>query len=360
MVAPQVEIYAGGFEQMTNTPKVAIVILNWNGINYLRDFLPPIMASTWPNLDIVVGDNGSSDGSLEFLRTEYPAIKIIENKANYGFTGGYNRVLTQVRADYLILLNSDVEVLPNWIDPVITLMESDEQIAAAAPKIRSYHQKTHFEHAGAAGGFIDKLGYPFCRGRIFYEIEEDKGQYDVPGEIFWATGAALFIKKKYWDISGGFDETFFAHMEEIDLCWRLKNMGYKVMYCPQSVVYHVGGGTLNSENPFKTYLNFRNNLLLLKNNLPFWRAFFVINLRFWMDLIALFRFLAEGKRKDAWAISRAHQNFVRRLFSKKHNQSNIAPRQSKQLTGTYSRSIVWDFFVGKKTRFTDLEQQDLR
>jgi GT2 family glycosyltransferase len=343
---------------MIDTPKVAIVILNWNGIKYLRDFLPSIMASTWSNLDVVVGDNGSSDGSLDFLRNEYPSIKIIENKANYGFTGGYNRVLAQVQADYLILLNSDVEVMPNWIEPVIDLMENDEQIAVAAPKIRSYHQKTHFEHAGAAGGFIDKLGYPFCRGRIFYEIEEDRGQYDLPSEIFWATGAALFIKKKYWGLSGGFDETFFAHMEEIDLCWRLKNMGYKVMYCPQSVVYHVGGGTLNAENPFKTYLNFRNNLLLLKNNLPFWRAFFIISLRFWMDMIALLRFLAEGKRKDAWAISRAHQNFVRRLFSKKQRTSRVR-QQANPLTGTYNRSIVWDFFVGKKTRFTDLEQRDL-
>ena len=351
---------------MTDTQKVAVVILNWNGIKYLHDFLPFVMASTWPNLDIVVGDNGSTDDSLGFLRANYPSVRIIENKENYGFTGGYNRVLAQVKADYYILLNSDVEVQPGWIEPVIALMQTDSKIAAAAPKILSYAQKDNFEHAGAAGGFIDKFGYPFCRGRIFYEIEQDNGQYDQPGEIFWASGAAMFIKMKNWDEAGGFDESFFAHMEEIDLCWRLKNMGYKVMYCPQSVIYHVGGGTLNSENPFKTYLNFRNNLLLLKNNLPFWRAFWTISLRFWMDLLALARFLMEGKRKDAWAISRAHQNFVVRLFQSKV-KSDIIKRYHRQIsnekyhhiTGVYSRSLVWDFFVNKKTKFTDLEKKDI-
>ncbi|MFA6087976.1 glycosyltransferase family 2 protein [Mucilaginibacter sp.] len=349
-----------------HTPKVAVVILNWNGIKYLRDFLPSVLASSWPALEIVVGDNGSTDGSIAFVQSVYPTVTVIENKDNYGFTGGYNRVLNQVDADYYILLNSDVEVEPGWIEPVIALMESDELIAAAAPKIKSFNNKDHFEHAGAAGGFIDKYGYPFCRGRIFYEIEADRGQYDQPGEIFWASGAAMFIKKKCWDLAGGFDESFFAHMEEIDLCWRLKNMGYKVVYCPQSQVYHVGGGTLNAENPFKTYLNFRNNLLLLKNNLPFWKAFWVISIRFWMDLLALIRFLMEGKRKDAWAVTRAHQNFVRRLFmSKVESQKSkgavfqISKFKSQILTGTYTRSIVWDFFAGKRTKFTDLEQQDL-
>lgn len=351
---------------MMRTPKVAVVILNWNGKKYLHDFLPSVLASTWPDLEVVVGDNGSSDGSVTYLQTRFPSITVVENNDNYGFTGGYNRVLAQVEADYFILLNSDVEVEPGWIEPVITQMEDDERIAAAAPKVKSYHQKDHFEHAGAAGGFIDKYGYPFCRGRIFFDIEPDKGQYEVPGEIFWASGATMFIKKKCWDEAGGFDESFFAHMEEIDLCWRLKNMGYKVVYCPQSQVYHVGGGTLNAENPFKTYLNFRNNLLLLKNNLPFWSALWVISIRFFMDLLALLRFLMEGKRKDAWAVSRAHQNFVRKLFkkskvkslNKKVTKVSLSAHQAS-LTGTYTRSIVWDFFAGKKTKFTDLEQQDL-
>lgn len=341
---------------MTSTPKVAIVILNWNGLKYLREFLPSVMASTWPNLDIIVGDNGSSDDSVSFLKENFPAVHIIQNDKNYGFTGGYNRVLEKVDADYFILLNSDVEVPAGWIEPVIELMESDPLIAAAAPKIRAFAQKDYLEHAGAAGGFIDKYGYPFCRGRMFYEIEQDKGQYQQSGEVFWATGAAMFVKKQCWEAARGFDERFFAHMEEIDLCWRLKNMGYKVMYCAQSEVYHVGGGTLNTENPFKTFLNFRNNLLLLRNNLSFWRGLFIIGIRFWMDLLAIIRFLNEGKRKDAWAVSRAHQNFVVQLFKgggPKTKRSNLP-----DLKGMYKRSIVWDFFMKKKHYFSSLDPKD--
>ncbi|MEO7212194.1 glycosyltransferase family 2 protein [Mucilaginibacter sp.] len=344
---------------MSTFPKVAVVILNWNGLKHLEQFLPSVLASTYPNLDIIVGDNASTDGSIAFLKGRYPSIRIIENDQNYGFTGGYNRVLTQVEADYYVLLNSDVEVTPDWIEPVITLMESDESIAVAGPKLKSFAQKTHFEYAGAAGGFIDRFGYPFCRGRIFDVLEEDMGQYDTPGEVFWASGAALFIKKKLWDAAGGFDESFFAHMEEIDLCWRLKNMGCKVMYCPRSTVYHVGGGTLNAESPFKTYLNFRNNLLLLKNNLPFWKAFFTIGLRFWLDLLALVKFLADGKSKNAWAISKAHRNFVRRLFSKSKVKSQKLKVSSGTLSGYYARSIVWDFFVGKKKKFNELVEKEL-
>lgn len=349
---------------MTHTPKVAVVILNWNGVKHLEQFLPSVMASAWPNLEIIVGDNGSTDTSVEFLRENYPTIGIIQNDKNYGFTGGYNKVLAQVEADYYILLNSDVEVLPGWISPVIELMESDPMIAVAAPKIKAYLQKSHFEHAGAAGGFIDRFGYTFCRGRMFYEIEEDHGQYQKSGEVFWATGAAMFIKKHCWDEAGGFDDLFFAHMEEIDLCWRLKNLGYKVMYCAESEVYHLGGGTLNTENPFKTYLNFRNNLLLLKNNLSFWHALCVITLRFFMDLLAIFRFLNEGKRRDAWAVSRAHQNFVLHLFHKKRpakagTHSQLTTQHSRNKKGIYKRSIVWDFFKNKKRHFTDLSPGDL-
>lgn len=344
---------------MITFPKVAVVILNWNGLEYLEQFLPGVLASTYPNLDVIVGDNASTDGSVAFLKGRYPLIRIIQNNENHGFTGGYNRVLAQVEADYYVLLNSDVEVTPGWIEPVIAMMESDESIAAAGPKLKSFAQKTHFEYAGAAGGFIDLFGYPFCRGRIFDVLEEDNGQYDIPGEVFWASGAALFIKKNLWDAAGGFDESFFAHMEEIDLCWRLKNMGYKVMYCPQSAVYHVGGGTLNAESPFKTYLNFRNNLLLLKNNLPFWRAFFTIGLRFWLDLLALIKFLADGKSKNAWAISKAHSNFVKKVFSPKVTHSPFTTHHSP-LSGYYSRSIVWDFFVGKKRKFSELNKKALR
>lgn len=342
---------------MTSKPKVAVVILNWNGIKHLREFLPSVLASSWPNLDVIVGDNGSTDGSVEFLQSNFPTVQIIQNDQNYGFTGGYNRVLEKVEADYLVLLNSDVEVHDGWIEPVIALMESDPLIAAAAPKIKWFAEKDFFEHAGAAGGFIDAFGYPFCRGRMFYEIEKDNGQYEQSGEVFWASGAAMFVTKASWVAAGGFDDRFFAHMEEIDLCWRLKNMGYKVMYCAESEVYHVGGGTLNTENPFKTFLNFRNNLLLLRNNLSFWHGLFVIFVRFWMDLLAIVRFLNEGKRKDAWAVSRAHQDFVRHVFKgggpKRNKKSNL-----HNLKGMYRRSIVWDFFLKKKRVFSALDPRD--
>ncbi|RCH55889.1 glycosyltransferase family 2 protein [Mucilaginibacter hurinus] len=341
---------------MINSPKVAVVILNWNGIKHLQQFLPSVLTSTWKNLEIILGDNGSTDGSVEYVRSLYPSVTIIQNDANYGFTGGYNRVLSQVEADYFVLLNSDIEVQPGWIEPVISLMEGDNLIAAAAPKVKSYQHRDKFEHAGAAGGFIDSFGYPFCRGRMFYEIEDDHGQYEQSGEIFWATGAALFIRKRCWDEAGGFDERFFAHMEEIDLCWRLKNIGYKIMYCAQSTVYHVGGGTLNTENPFKTYLNFRNNLLLLKKNLPFGRSVFVIGARYCLDLVALLRFLSEGKRKDAWAVSKAHQNFARNVFKREKNTRfvNKGSWQTSALTGMYKGSIVAEFFVKKKRKFSDL------
>jgi len=341
---------------MNRIPKVAVVILNWNGVKHLRQFLPSVLTSIYPDLDIVVGDNASTDDSVEFIKQNYPSVKIIQNDQNYGFTGGYNRVLEHVEADYYILLNSDVEVSPGWIAPVINLMESDPLIAAAAPKIRAYNQKGYLEHAGAAGGFIDSYGYPFCQGRMFYEIEADNGQYQQSKEVFWATGAAMFVKQHCWREAGGFDDRFFAHMEEIDLCWRLKNMGYRVMYCAESEVFHLGGGTLNVENPFKTYLNFRNNLLLLGNNLPFWRAFFTIIIRIWMDLLALLRFLSEGKRKDAWAVSRAHQNFVLSLFKKRSNRSALPKKYP--LKGIYKGSLVWEFFVKKKKHFTELDPAD--
>ena len=340
-----------------NYPKISVVILNWNGKKYLQQFLPSILASTYPNFEIVVGDNASADGSVQFLKDNYPKISIVQNDANYGFTGGYNRVLSRVEADYFILLNSDIEVDAGWMEPVIALMEADELIAAAAPKIKSFKDRNYFEHAGAAGGFIDHFGYPFCQGRIFFDIEEDRGQYDQSKEVFWASGAALFIKKKYWDKCGGFDDRFFAHMEEIDLCWRLKNMGLKVMYCAESEVYHVGGGTLNVENPFKTYLNFRNNLVLLKKNLPFWRALCIIPVRICLDLLALLRFLSEGKRRDAWAVSRAHQSFLLRLFNR-DTTSAPSRNRSYNLHCMYKRSVIRAFFLKNKKHFTDLAPED--
>ena len=344
----------------TDMPKVAVVILNWNGLDYLKTYLPSVTASIYPNLEIVLGDNGSTDDSVAFVKTNFPQVKTVLNEQNYGFTGGYNKILNRVEADYFILLNSDVEVVPNWILPVITLMESDDLIAAAAPKILSWTEKNKFEHAGAAGGFIDAFGYPFCRGRIFYEVEEDHGQYNQTSEVLWASGAALFIKQKYWELSGGFDERFFAHMEEIDLCWRLKNMGLKVMYCAESTVYHLGGGTLDTENPFKTYLNFRNNLLLLQKNLWLRKSVFIIPMRFALDFVTLIRFLTEGKRKDAAAISKAHRNFLRHIFTNSGQRAKVkserhADYNLQSTAGFYRGSVVFDFFVRKIHQFSQLK-----
>ncbi len=337
---------------MKINPKVAVVILNWNGRHYLEQFLPSVVASAYSNLEICVGDNASTDDSVQFLKKNYPQISLIQNDQNYGFAGGYNRVLAQVDAEYVVLLNSDVEVEKNWINPVIELLESNLQIAAAQPKLLSYRDKNSFEYAGAAGGFIDYLGYPFCRGRIFDTVEKNEGQYDQASEIFWASGAALFIRKKAWDEVKGFDEDFFAHMEEIDLCWRLKNRGYQIWYCPEACVYHVGGGTLAAESPFKTFLNFRNNLWMIHKNHPPKTAFFKVFTRFFLDFVSLLKFLAEGKPKNAAAISKAHVAFLK---SWKINAAKRQPVNPDQNThGIYPRSIVWDYFIRKKKKFSDL------
>ncbi|SEL34216.1 hypothetical protein SAMN05661044_02218 [Olivibacter domesticus] len=332
--------------------KIAIVILNWNGRKYLESFLPSVCSNTYPNLEIVIGDNGSTDDSISFLQEKYPFIKVIETGTNLGFAGGYNEVLKNLEADYFILLNSDVEVTDNWVEPLITLMEKNPSIAACQPKICAYHQKSEFEHAGAAGGFIDKLGYPFCAGRILDTIETDHGQYNNSREIFWASGAALCIKAEAWKKVQGFDKDFFAHMEEIDLCWRLKAIGYKIWYCGQSVVYHVGGGTLNKENPFKTYLNFRNNLFMLQKNLPFWRSLFTIFIRFWLDFLALLHFLFQGKRKDAIAISKAHIHFFRNFNKTVRKRKQI--KKIKSISNIYQGSIIWFYFVKGKKKFSQL------
>jgi GT2 family glycosyltransferase len=338
---------------MTNYPKVSVVILNWNGKHFLEQFLPSVFNSTYPELEIIVGDNASTDNSLNFVREYFPTVRIIENDANYGFAEGNNRILSQVDADYYVLLNSDVEVTPGWIEPVIRMMETDQDIAAAQPKLRSYYQRTKFEYAGAAGGFLDKYGYPFCRGRIFDTVETDEGQYDISSEIFWASGAALFIKKQYWDETGGFDHSFFAHMEEIDLCWRLKNRGYKIMYCPDSVVYHVGAGTLNSDSPYKTYLNFRNNLAMLKKNLPAGRAVWTILIRFWLDFFTLIHFILKGKFGLARAINKAHMHFLKDIGK---GSRHIEKDRSKfNKTGLFNGSIVWQYFVNKKKSFLDID-----
>ncbi|WP_026898335.1 glycosyltransferase family 2 protein [Daejeonella oryzae] len=343
---------------MINSPKVAVVILNWNGQAYLQKFLPSVLQSTYPNLEIIVGDNASGDNSVSFLRDNYPEVKVIQNDQNYGFAGGYNEVLKSVEADYFVLLNSDVEVTSAWLEPVISLMESNPNIAVAQPKLLAFNNKDKFEYAGAAGGYLDKFGYAFCKGRIFDSLEKDHGQYDQPAEIFWASGAAFFIKKSCWIESGGLDEDFFAHMEEIDLCWRLKNSGYIIMYCPDSVVYHVGGGTLNVESPFKTYLNFRNNLVMLQKNLPFKKALLVIFIRFWLDLLSIFKYLSQGNVPNAMAVSKAHFHFLGKLSINRKKRIKDFSRLNS--AGIYKRSIVWQYFGLGKKYFSELKERDFK
>lgn len=334
-------------------PKVAVVILNWNGKFFLEKFLWSVYNSTYSNLEIIIGDNHSTDGSVDFVRANFPHIRIIENEENLGYAGGYNAVLQQVNADYYVLLNSDVEVTPGWIDPIIRYMESDAQIAAVQPKIKAYHDRRLFEYAGAAGGYIDRFGFPFCRGRIMQHLEADTGQYDDAREVFWASGAALFIKKKQWQEVGGFDGDYFAHMEEIDLCWRLKHLGYKIAYCPNSEVYHVGGGTLAPSNPQKTYLNFRNSLFTLQKNLPLAQGILVIFCRLWIDLAAIFNFLVKRQFKDAWAVSRSHQSFFYSFFKTNRKRKQLAKSAHSRL-GLYGGSIVWAYHIGGKKTFDKL------
>ncbi|QQD13777.1 glycosyltransferase family 2 protein [Sphingobacterium sp. UDSM-2020] len=341
---------------MKNYPKVAVVILNWNGRFFLEKFLPSVYNSSYPNIEFVIGDNASTDDSLSFVSASYPKITILENTENYGFAGGYNHILSRVEADYFVLLNSDVEVTPNWIEPVIEMLERDRHLVAAQPKILAFHNKAKFEHAGAAGGYLDRYGFPFCCGRIMDKVEYDLGQYDDEKEIFWASGASLFIKSWAWKEAQGLDEDFFAHMEEIDLCWRLKKMGYRIGYCPDSTVYHVGGGTLNASNPQKTYLNFRNNLFMLQKNLPIGQLFTVIFIRFWFDFAALLKFILDRKFKDAWAVSRAHQAFFLHIFKNAKKRKNHIPTENK--TGQYKKSIITDFYLDKKQKFSDLDQEN--
>lgn len=341
-------------------PKVAVVILNYNGRHYLETFLPSVLKHS-PSTDdylveIVVADNASTDDSIEFLEQHYPSITILKLSKNTGYAGGYNNALQQVISDLYVLLNSDIEVTPSWIEPVFYLMRSNKMIAASQPKILDYKQKDTFEHAGASGGWMDEFGYPFCRGRIFSTLEKDTGQYDDTTEIFWATGAALFIRANLFHKIGRFDADYFAHMEEIDLCWRLKRAGYKIMVCPKSKIYHVGGGTLTVENPFKTYLNFRNNIITLLKNCNGWKLYWLIPARLILDGLAGVLFLKEGKYKNIWAIVKAHWYVFAHFFTiigkrmdaqQKADEMYINPPSMK---GSLHGSIVGRYYIlGKKT-----------
>ena len=332
-------------------PKVAVVILNWNGKDILKTFLPSVINYS-KEAELIIADNGSTDNSIAFLKEEYPQIRIIDNKQNYGFAGGYNKALKEIEADYYVLLNSDVEVTPNWITPIIELMESDTQIACCQPKLLSYLEKNKFEYAGGAGGFIDYLGYPFCRGRIFDSLEEDKGQYDDNREIFWATGAALFVRASIYKKFNGLDEEFFAHQEEIDFCWRVKNAGYKVYYCSKSICYHLGGGALNKTSPFKTFLNFRNNLYLLYKNLPLEKQSKIFFMRFFLDIFASITFLLQGNVGSFKVVYQAWFAFVKTKKRIKENRQQIKVKNIKEI---YTNSIVFSYHIKKKKKFSELK-----
>lgn len=338
---------------MVNYPTVAVVILNWNGRKFLEQFLPSLMRTTYPAVQFIVADNGSTDDSLDFLSRNYPGVIQLRNGTNEGFAKGYNTALKQVQAPYYVLLNSDVEVTPGWIEPVIQLMEENERIAACQPKVLSWREKTKFEYAGGAGGWMDRYGYAFCRGRIFDVCEEDKGQYDDTVPVFWASGCALFVRSKIFHEHNGFDELFFAHQEEIDLCWRMQLSGYDVYVCPSSVVYHVGGGSLPKGNPRKVYFNYRNSLIMLFKNYTFWERLRKIPFRLVLDGISAAQQLFKGNPGFVVTVLKAHIAFYRWLFSSWDRTCFPAKRVALP-RGIYKGSIVWEYFIKKKQRFKEI------
>ena len=334
---------------------VAVVILNWNGINFLKEFLGNVVDCSG-NAQILVADNASSDGSVAYVRANYPTVQIIENTENGGFAKGYNDALKKVDSTFYVLLNSDVEVTENWLDPLYECMK-DPSISGCQPKIRSFKDKSSFEHAGASGGFLDKNYFPFCRGRIFHQIEEDHGQYENAMEIFWATGAAMMIRSEVFHEHGGFDEDFFAHMEEIDLCWRIKKRGGKFMVIPSSVLYHVGGGALPYSSPRKTYLNFRNGLVMLIKN----HEGFLFPKLFWrmtLDGIAAYSFLFKGEFKNFWAVLKAHFYVYQKSRTLLRKRQAIKKASSTfNAVGLFKGNVIWNFYAKKVRNFSQLNQR---
>ncbi|RZJ68184.1 MAG: glycosyltransferase family 2 protein [Flavobacterium sp.] len=324
--------------------KTAIVILNWNGKRLLEQFLPSVIEHS-QGAEIWLADNASSDDSVAFTRTAFPSVKIVRNATNLGFAGGYNEALKNIEADIYVLVNSDIEVTENWLAPILSTFENEPKTAIIQPKIRDFKNREYFEYAGAAGGFLDKYGYPFCRGRLFDTLEKDNGQYDDDREILWASGACFFIRKNVFDSLGGFDADFFVHQEEIDLCWRAFNEGHVIKYVSGSTVFHVGGATLNEDSPRKAHLNFRNSLLMLLKNVPSNQLFQVLFVRMLLDGVAAFRFLFQRKFQHFWAVAKAHLMFYK-LF-----RINYLKRRSLQKTNYFKlKSIVKAYFVdGKKT-----------
>lgn len=335
---------------------VAVVILNYNGEAFLKTFLPSVVRYS-RDARVVVADNASTDGSVLYVKSHFPHVTLLTFDRNHGFCGGYNRAMEEVAEPFCVLLNSDVEVTEGWLDPLVHLMRTMPEVAACQPKILSWHQRTHFEYAGAAGGMIDVLGYPFSRGRLFDTLEEDTGQYQDISQIFWATGACMMIRAGLFRKYGGFEESFFAHMEEIDLCWRLKNDGYTILYHGGSAVYHVGGGTLPKTNPAKTFLNFRNSLLMLARNLPARLMFPVIFGRLVLDGLAGINFLLKGEGGNVWAIIRAHFSFYAHLpgvLGKKRKKN----RMFTEFASVYGSSVVWSYFFRKERTYQQLNWPD--
>ena len=335
-----------------SAPSVAIVILNWNGQTFLQQFLPSVMATSYPGRRVIVADNGSTDNSIAYLKEYFPEVELIVLDRNHGFAKGYNEALKQVSADYFVLLNSDVEVQPGWLEPMIALLEQDGKNAACQPKILSFHNRNMFEYAGGAGGWIDEYGYPFARGRVFDTCEEDRGQYPTR-EIFWASGAALVIKARLFQEAGGFDGWLWAHQEEIDLCWRLQLGGYKIFCCVASVVYHVGGGTLPRGNSRKTFLNFRNNQIILAKNLPAAEKWWKIPYRMLLDQVSGLRALFSGDAGYFFAVAKAHLAFLYWCLAAKR-QRTAHKRTWQGLSGVYFGNLVWQSFVKKKKYFREI------
>ncbi len=333
--------------------EIAVVILNWNTRHFLQQFLPDVVRYS-PGAEIIVADNASTDDSVEYVRSNFPNVKLIINKTNEGFAGGYNTALKQVKAKYFMLLNSDVKVTDNWLNPLKELLDADNHIAAVQPKILSFHNPEMFEYAGAAGGYIDKFGYPFCRGRIFNSLEKDENQYDDNVPVFWATGACLLIRSKVFEDLTGFDVNFFAHMEEIDLCWRINRAGHSIYYCGKSVVYHVGGGTLSKGSPHKTFLNFRNNLLMIYKNTPKNSVSGLFLTRIILDAVASVKFLLTDNYQNFKAVWKARSEFhkLKSQYSRPVQKEKSSDSVLEKLI--YPRSIVWDYYLCNRSKFSDL------
>ena len=337
--------------------KTAIVILNWNGLGFLKRFLEIVIRKSADNETVVcVADNGSTDGSCEWIAENYTEVKLIRLEKNYGFAGGYSIALEQLTARYFVLLNSDIEVTNGWLTPLIDFMDRNPDVASCQPKILSYNRRNYFEYAGAAGGFIDRLGYPICRGRIINHVEQDFGQYDSQTDIFWSTGACMVVRSDAWKKCGGFDPDFFAHMEEIDLCWRFHKAGFRVTFIPGTTVYHVGGGTLSYSSPFKTYLNFRNSLYILYKNLPDDKLRAVLFQRKVLDGLASFYFLCKGQIKSSFYIIKAHIDFYRTLPRLKEKRAMIIRSIGNNHSGPIlNKSVVFELFIKRHKTFTSLK-----